>query len=200
MQLNLPVNIKGGVPANLLLMRPDVSRAMFELTASYNDVAAARAMYYPAFNITPYIGFQGFRLPAFFNAQSIAAGIAGNITAPIFNRKKIRGNYSISEAQAKQTWLGYNKIMQTAVMEVQTNLQGINNLSSQYALKQQEVNKLSTAIGTANDLYANGYANYLEVITAQKSLVDAEIELTLMKKVQFQTMVALYRAAGGGWK
>ena len=90
--------------------------------------------------------------------------------------------------------------MQTAVMEVQTSLQGINNLSNQYALKQQEVNGLTTAIGTANDLYANGYANYLEVITAQKSLVDAEIELTLMKKVQFQTMVALYRASGGGWR
>ena len=200
MQLNLPVNIKSSVPANLLLMRPDVRRAMYDLTAAYRDVAAARAMYYPAFNITTFIGFQGFRLPAFLNAQSIAAGIAGNIAAPIFNRKRIRGNYSISEAQAQQMWLGYNKAMQTAVMEVQTSLQGINNLSNQYALKQQEVNGLTTAIGTANDLYANGYANYLEVITAQKSLVDAEIELTLMKKVQFQTMVALYRASGGGWR
>ncbi len=200
MELNLPVNVKSGLPANLLLMRPDVNRAMYDLTAAYRDVAAARAMYYPAFNITPYLGFQGFRLPAFLNAQSIATGIAGNIAAPIFNRKKVRGYYSISEAQAKQTWLGYNKTMQTAVMEVQTSLQGINNLASQYAIKKQEVKELTTAIGTANDLYANGYANYLEVITAQKSLVDAEIELTLMKKVQFQTMVALYRAAGGGWK
>jgi len=199
-QLNLPVNMSIGVPANLLLIRPDVSRAMYDLTAAYKDVAAARAMYYPAFNINTYIGFQGFRLPAFLNAQSIATGIAGNIAAPIFNRKKIRGNYSISEAQAKQTWLVYNKTMQTAVMEVQTSLQGINNLASQYAFKQQEVKELTSAIGTANDLYTNGYANYLEVITAQKSLVEAEIELTLMKKVQFQTMVALYRASGGGWK
>ena len=180
-------------------MRPDVSRAMYELTAAYRDVTAARAMYYPAFNITPYIGFQGFRLPAFLNAQSIAVGIAGNIVAPIFNRRRVRGNYRISEAQAKQSWLAYNKTMQTAVMEVQTNLQGISNLASQYALKQLEVKELNTAIGTANDLYANGYANYLEVITAQKSLVDAEIELTLMKKVEFQTLVALYRASGGGW-
>lgn len=200
MQLNLSVNIASGVPANLLLMRPDVNRAMYDLTAAYRDLAVARAMYYPAFNITPYLGFQGFRLPAFLNAQSIAAGIAGNIAAPLFNRKKIRGNYSISEAQAKQAWLGYNKTMQTAVMEVQTSLQGIYNLNNQYALKQEEVKELTSAIGTANDLYANGYANYLEVITAQKSLVDAEIELTLMKKVQFQTMVALYRASGGGWK
>jgi len=90
--------------------------------------------------------------------------------------------------------------MQTVVMEVQTSLQGIQNLANQYTLKKQEVKQLSTAIGTANDLYINGYANYLEVITAPKSLVDAEIELTLMKKVQFQTMVALYRAIGGGWR
>lgn len=200
MQLSLPANIKAGIPADLLLLRPDISQAMHELTAAYLDVGAARAMYYPAFTITPYIGFQGFRLPAFFDVQSIAAGIAGNMTAPIFNRKKVRGNYTINLAMARQKWLDYNKSMQTGVMEVQTSLQGINNLAIQYDLKQQEVKELTTAIGTANDLYANGYANYLEVITAQKSLVDAEIELTLMKKVQFQNLVALYRALGGGWK
>jgi len=200
MELNLPVNVQSGVPSGLMLMRPDVQKAMNDLTAAYADVAAARAMYLPSFNIVPYIGLQGFRLPAFLEAQSIATGIAGNIAAPVFNRRKVRGNYSISEAQAKQAWLAYNKAMQTAVMEVQTGLQGIQNLDNQYTLKKQEVKQLSTAIITANDLYINGYANYLEVITAQKSLVDAEIELTLMKKFQFQTIVALYRAAGGGWR
>lgn len=200
MQMSLPTNMQSGVPSNLLLLRTDVNRAMHDLTAAYEDVAVARAMYYPVFNITPYIGLQGFRLPSFFNAQSIATGIAGNVAAPIFNRRKIRGNYSIGEAQAKQAWLTYNKTMQTAVMEVQTSLQHIQNLAKQYELKQQEVKELIAAIGTANDLYTNGYANYLEVITAQKSLVEAEIELTLMKKVQFQAVVALYRATGGGWR
>ncbi len=200
MNLVIPGKISAGIPSNLLLNRPDVHAAMHELTASYADVAVARAMYFPSFIISPYIGLQGFRLPAFFNATSIATGIAGNITGPIFNRRKIRGQYRINEAQAKQAWLNYNKSLQTAVMEVQNNLQGIVNLNNQFILKEGEVSSLSTAIGTANDLYTNGYANYLEVITAQKSLLDAEIELTLLKKVQLQIMVGLYRSAGGGYR
>lgn len=200
MKLSVLTKLSTGIPANLLLNRPDVNAAMHQLTAAYADVAAARAMYYPSFAISPFIGFQGFRLPSFFDATSIAAGIAGNITGPIFNRKKIRGQYSINEAQARQAWLTYNKLMQTAVMEVQNGLQGMDNLNNQFVLKEGEVASLATAIGTANDLYTNGYANYLEVITAQKSLLDAEIEMTLLKKVQLQTTVALYRAAGGGYK
>jgi len=200
MELSVLTKLSTGIPANLLLNRPDVNAAMHQLTAAYADVAAARAMYYPSFNISPFIGFQGFRLPSFFDATSIAAGIAGNITGPIFNRKKIRGQYRINEAQAKQAWLTYNKLMQTAVMEVQNSLQGMDNLNNQFILKEGEVASLATAIGTANDLYTNGYANYLEVITAQKSLLDAEIEMTLLKKVQLQTIVALYRAAGGGYQ
>lgn len=200
MELTIPGKISTGIPANLLLNRPDVNAAMHQLTAAYADVAAARAMYYPSFTISPFIGFQGFRLPSFFDATSIAAGIAGNITGPLFNKRRIRGQYSINEAQARQAWLSYNKSMQTAVMEVQNSLQGMDNLNNQFVLKEGEVASLATAIGTANDLYTNGYANYLEVITAQKSLLDAEIEMTLLKKVQLQTMVALYRAAGGGYK
>ena len=200
MELSIPGKINTGIPANLLLNRPDVNAAMHELTAAYTDVATARAMYYPSFTISSFIGLQGFRMSSFLDPTSIAAGIAGNITGPILNKKRIRGQYRINEAQAKQAWLNYNKSMQTAVMEVQNSLQGFTNLASQFSLKQGEVNSLSAAIGTANDLYAYGYANYLEVITAQKSLLDAEIELTLLKKVQLQTMVALYRSAGGGYR
>ena len=80
--------INSGVTPSLLLMRPDVNRALHVLTAAYRDVAVARAMYYPALNITPYIGFQGFRIPAFLNAQSIAGGIAGNVAAPFLTEKK----------------------------------------------------------------------------------------------------------------
>jgi outer membrane protein, multidrug efflux system len=198
--LYLPQNIKTGIPANLLYNRPDVGRAIHELTGMYADVAAARALFFPAFNITPYIGFQGFRLPAIFDAQSIATGIAANFVGPLFNKRKIKGNYNVTIAQTKQALLNYTKTLQTAVMEVQTNMQSIQNLQQQYSFKQQEVKELTTAIETANDLYSNGFANYLEVITAQKSLVEAEIELTLLKKVQFQATVNLYRATGGGWR
>jgi outer membrane protein TolC len=84
-------------------------------------------------------------------------------------------------------------------MEVYNALKGIENLQSEYDTKESELKKLRLAVGTANDLYINGYANYLEVITAQQSLLEADLELVQLKKNQMQYIIQLYRSTGGGW-
>jgi len=83
--------------------------------------------------------------------------------------------------------------------EVITNLNQINALQTSSQLKQQEVTVLSEGVATSNDLYIAGMASYLEVITAQKSVLEAELQLTETRKAQFFTMINLYRALGGGW-
>jgi outer membrane protein TolC len=83
-------------------------------------------------------------------------------------------------------------------MEVHNALKGMETLGNQFAIKQKELDALRTAIRAANDLYTNGYANYLEVITAQQSLLDADLELVQLRKNQMQYMIQLYRSTGGG--
>ena len=66
-------------------------------------------------------------------------------------------------------------------------------------LRQQEVAALSQAVAVANDLYTASYANYLEIVTAQRSVLDAELNLTEVRRQQFLLLIDLYRALGGGW-
>jgi outer membrane protein, multidrug efflux system len=79
-----------------------------------------------------------------------------------------------------------------------TNLNNIGNTSNSFRLKEQEVKELSEAVATANDLYLTGYASYLEVITAQKGVLVAELELTEGRQQLFQSLINLYRSLGGG--
>jgi outer membrane protein TolC len=67
-------------------------------------------------------------------------------------------------------------------------------------LKNKELEVLRAAVTTSNDLFTTGYANYLEVITAQQGLLEADIELVQIKKQQLQNIVQLYRSTGGGWR
>ena len=80
-----------------------------------------------------------------------------------------------------------------------TNLRGLENYREVADLRQQEVNALTNAVATANDLYRANYATYLEVITAQRSVLDAELNLTAARRQQFLLLIDLYRALGGGW-
>jgi len=139
-------------------------------------------------------------LPSFFNAESIATGLAAQMSAPLLARRQIRGQYTIAESELDLHWLEYKRIFREAVAEVQTSLQGIANLRAQFDLKRQELDVLRNAVNISNELFSNGYANYLEVITAQQSLLEADIELVQIKKQQLQTLVMLYRNTGGGWK
>jgi outer membrane protein TolC len=83
---------------------------------------------------------------------------------------------------------------------VTNSLKGIENYSRFYELKQDEVASLNNAVSVANDLYLVGRASYLEVITAQRNVLDAELEMTNAKASVFLNAVNLYRSVGGGWR
>lgn len=200
MQQQLPGLVKAGIPAGLLSRRPDIKMVFHEFSAAFNDLEAARAAFLPTLAITPYFGLQGFRLPAFFNAESITTGLAAQLGAPLLARRQIRGQYAVANAELDRQWLEYKRIFREAVAEVQTSLQAILNLQQQFELKEKELEVLRAAVTTSNDLFTTGYANYLEVITAQQGLLEADIELVQIKKMQLQNIVQLYRSTGGGWR
>ena len=79
-------------------------------------------------------------------------------------------------------------------------LQGLENYRASAAFRQQEVALLTNAVATANELFVAGYASYLEVITAQRSVLEAELSLAEARQAQLLQSVGLYRALGGGWQ
>lgn len=200
MQQQLPEALQAGIPATMLTRRPDIQQAELELVAAKADVGAARAAFFPSLNLSAYIGFNAFKPELLFNAGSIAYGALAGLTAPVFNQRQIRAGYAIANAQNKEAIYNYQKILFSSFGEVITNLETINLYKSSFTLKEQEVKELTNAVATARELYLTGYANYLEVITAQKGVLDAELQMTSNKKDLFQSVIRLYRSLGGGWE
>ena len=98
----------------------------------------------------------------------------------------------------RATYLGYQKAVQTRFEEVTTNLLGFENYQRVANLRRQEVATLTRAVSVSNDLYRASCASYLEVVTAQRSVLDAEQSLTATRREQFLLLIDLYRALGGG--
>ena len=199
-ELPLPETIHEGIPSTLLLNRPDIQQAELELLASEADLEAARAAFLPSLTISPYIGFNALDPTMLFQTpESLAAGFLGGITAPIFNKKRIRSQFDRTVAERAEAFYNYQNTIISGYGEVVKNIRGIDNLEQVYQLKEQEVQVLLKAVSTSNVLFTSGYASYLEVITAQKSVLEAELELANIKKGIFHSVIGLYKALGGGW-
>jgi multidrug efflux system outer membrane protein len=196
-----PANTKAGLPSSLLNRRPDIRQAELELTAAHADVKAARAAFFPTLTISAYSGFNSFKTPLLFTTPaSLAYGALTGLTAPLFNRNLLSSNFRRGKAEQMDAYYAYQKTIVTGFQEVVTNLNGIKNYEKIYNLKEQEVENLLKAVTVSKDLYMTGYATYLEVITAQKSVLQAELELSEVKKDQFISLIELYRSLGGGWQ
>lgn len=156
--------------------------------------------FFPSLNLTAYAGYNAFASAVLFNPGSAVFGVIGGMTAPLLNRKKIKADYAYKIAEGKAALYHYQKTALTAYQEVTDHLQGMENHRRYYEWKAQEVQALQNALQAANDLYWVGRANYLEVITAQRSVLDAELELAVAKKNIYLSEVNLYRALGGGWR
>ncbi|GAB3988603.1 TolC family protein [Spirosoma daeguense] len=195
---SVPANFSEGIPAQLVRRRPDVRQAERELEAANIDVAAAQAEFLPSLNLTPYVGLNAFRPEVLLNPQSIALGILGGLAAPVFNRKHLKGNLAITNAQSREAFYAYQRSLLNGVSEVVTSLKGLENYRNVASIRRQEVSVLRQAATTSNELFANGYATYLEVITAQRNVLEAELSLITTKRLQFLSLVGLYRSLGGG--
>ncbi|QMW05611.1 efflux transporter outer membrane subunit [Spirosoma foliorum] len=194
----LPNAVSVGLPTQLVYRRPDIRQAERELEAANVDVAVARAEFWPSLNLSPYLGFNAFRPNVLLNPQSVALGVLGGLSAPLINRKQVKGNLVIKTAQSREAYFSYQRAILTGVSEVVSSMKGLDNYRNVANVQRQEVDVLRQAAATSNELFANGYATYLEVITAQRNVLDAELALITTKRAQFLALVGLYRALGGG--
>ncbi|TAD83808.1 MAG: TolC family protein [Bacteroidetes bacterium] len=199
-QLKLPAMLSPGLPSSLLTRRPDILFAEKQLVAAGADVDAARAAYLPQLTITPYIGLSAFSPRLLFSPESIAAGALSGFMAPIFMQKQIQAAYEISIANNKMAYLEYEKIVLRSVQEVTTDLMAIENLRNSFRMKEQEIAELKDGLSIAGDLYNAGFATYLEIITAQRNVLDAELQRIVLMNNMLLAAVDLYRSLGGGWE
>ncbi len=185
------------MPARLLSARPDILQAELELKATNADVAAAKAAFLPSVNLGGGIGYNTYSATMLFNPASFAYSMLGGLTAPVLNKNALRANYNQMLAEHTGAFYQYGKTVMNAVFEVATGIESLENLRSEYSYNLKAAAGLNEAVNISNDLYVAGYANYMEIITAQKNALEAELDVTLTKKKLLFGSVALYRALGG---
>lgn len=195
----IPEKIQAGLPSEVLLRRPDVQEAELALMATRLDVIAARKEFLPSLTINPYVSLNAFKLPLVFEGGSVAAGAVASLAGPLINRAAIKSGYNIANASQLQAFYNYQQSIVQGYQEVVTQMKLIDNYKEAYKLKVSEVQELTEGVTNANDLYLAGYASYLEVIVAQGSVLQAEIEQTNIKKESFQSLINLFRSVGGVW-
>lgn len=196
---NLPQQLTAGLPGQILNRRPDVLQAELQLKANKADVAAAKAAFLPSVTLTPFVGYSAFSGGLLFHPGSLAYGVIGGATAPLLNRSAVKGVYRHAEAEKQEAYHNYRKTVLNAFQEVQTSLSDLEKLRRIYDLNRQETDVLLQAVVTSDELFKAGYANYLDVITAQRNALDAELNQLETKKNLFMSLIFLYRSSGGGW-
>jgi len=189
-----------GVPADLLLNRPDLLQAELELKAFEADLEAARAAYFPSVVISGYAGLNALNPLKLFDPSSIAVGLFSGLTGPLFNRINIQSDYQRITAENREAFYNYQKTIINAYSEVMNNLNNIGNIEVQLGLMEEETRTLRNAVDISKDLYLAGYATYLEVIVAQENVLEAELEFINTKNRMYMSGIDLYRSLGGGWR
>lgn len=195
-----PAELKHGVPMKMLANRPDVQQAEYTFRAAFEATNVARASFYPSITLSTgtMAGYTATTLSKFFEPQNIIASVIGGLTQPIFAKRQLTGNLKIAKAQQEQALYSFEQTLLSAGQEVSDILYTYDASLRKNTTRSMQIEALSTAVYYTQELLKAGEANYTEVLSAQQSLLQAELSRVNDTLEQIQASVNLYRALGGG--
>ena len=192
--------LKTGVPAQLLDNRPDVMQAEYGVMSAFEVTNNARASFYPALTLTASLGFAASDLSQLIDPKSFAANIIGGLTQPLFNKKANITRLRVARAQQEEALINFRSTLLEAGQEVHNALGSYESSVQKIALRKLQLEALVKSVDYTKELLTYGSANYTEVLTAQTSLLSAQLSSVNDRLQQLNAVVSLYRALGGGWK
>jgi len=198
-QLALPA-IPAGLPSELLERRPDIRRAEQNLVAANALIGAAKAAYFPSISLTGLFGYASPGFSNLFNSQNKVWQYAAPISMPIFTAGAIAGQVQAAEAGQQQALFAYQKAIQEGFREVNDALVNQDRTIEQLKAQRRQVEALQQYSLIARLRFENGYTSFIEVLDAERSLFNAQLQYVQTQQVQFQAMISLYLAMGGGWQ
>ncbi|UUO04692.1 TolC family protein [Blastopirellula sp. J2-11] len=188
-----------GVPAQLLRNRRDIIAAEREVAASGLDIMVARANFYPRVAITAGVGFEAFNPRYLFDPGAFIANAAGDLVAPLINKKAIQADYMNANARQLQAVYNYQRTILNAFTQVVNSMTKVENYRDSVALKQQQVRALEESVSVATNLFQGARAEYVDVLFSQRDLLEARTDLIETKQQQLSAIVSAYQALGGGF-
>jgi multidrug efflux system outer membrane protein len=192
-------DVPAGLPSDLLTRRPDILQAEALLRSENANIGAARAAFFPRISLTGSLGTASATLGGLFGAGSLAWAFLPSITVPIFNGGALRANLDVASIRKDIGVAQYEKAIQSAFREVADGLAARGTYDEQLASLERYTAAQRRRLELADFRYRNGADTYLNVLTAQTDLYNAQLALVSTRLQRLTNLVDLYRSLGGGW-
>jgi multidrug efflux system outer membrane protein len=200
---SLPPQIPAGLPSELLERRPDIREAEQNLVAANANIGVAKAMFFPQISLLGsgdaafgHSQFPGSHIPAPLGVGTYTAAAS----QPLFEGGALRNNLRYAKSEERQALIGYQQTIQRAFGDVTDSLIGYDKYHSVRERQERSVKDLQESVNVSLMRYKGGTATYLSVLDSQRSLFAAELTLAQARNNEYQSLVQLYKALGGGWK
>ncbi|UVO52041.1 efflux transporter outer membrane subunit [Sphingomonas sp. SUN019] len=189
----LPAGLNSGV----LLRRPDVVQAEYELRATNAEIGAARAQLFPRILLTGLLSFASNALSSLFTGGAFSYSGGGGISYPIFQAGAARANVALTQAQRDAALATYEKAIQTAFQEVSDALARRGTITDQLAANQRFAVAAADTYRLTDMRYRGGIDTFLTSLDAQRQLYSAQQQLVSIQLIRATNLVTLYRTLGG---
>jgi multidrug efflux system outer membrane protein len=195
-----PPTVPVGLPSELLLRRPDVAQAERQLAAATANIGVAKADLFPKFYLTGIGGFQGVSADEWFTGKSQFWSVGPAVQWRIFDAGQIRANIRVQNARQEQALAAYEQTALSAFEDVENALVAYANEQVRRRSLEDAVQSSQKSLRLANQLYASGLANFINVLDAERSLYQAQDALVQSDRTVSTDVIALYKSLGGGWE
>jgi len=195
----VPPDVPVGLPAQLLEQRPDVRKAELELMSATARIGEAKAALYPSIKLTGSYGLASTDLSDLVDPASQSWHLFANLLQPIFAGGALRGKVEVRQSQQRQAVYAYEKTLLQAFREVEDALVTLRKVGQQRTEQQQRATAESQVVELAELRYKGGVSDYLEVLDAQRSFFNAQIDDATTASEHTRSLIQLYKALGAGW-
>ena len=193
-----PASLSVGFPVSLLANRPDVRAAERSLEQAFYATNQARAALYPSITLSGSAGWTNSAGGMISNPAQFVASAVGSLTQPLFAKGQLTGQLKIAKARQEEASLQFQQTLLQAGAEVNEALVQYQTAQEKRDLYAEQVNALQTAYRSTSLLMEHGTTTYLEVLTAQQSLLSAQLTQVANEVTEIQSLIQLYQALGGG--
>lgn len=195
----LPPTIPAGLPSDLLTRRPDIRRSESELHAATARIGVATADLYPKFSLSGAFGFEGGRVSALGSLAQRYWSIGPAVQWQIFSGGAINANIEQQQAAADGALARYKGTILLALQEVESSMVALDREQRRTVSLDQSVKSSQDAVRYSLELYQAGRTDFLNVLNAQRSLLDAESTRLESRRLSLTNLIGVYKALGGGW-
>jgi outer membrane protein, multidrug efflux system len=194
-----PPTISPGLPADVLMRRPDVRASEQKLRAASARIGIAEAAFYPNFQLTSGAGLESMDAGRFLSWENRILSLGAGVAAPLIDGGANKANYQAARSRYEEALANHRQALLIALREVEDALVDLKGLARSRAALERALASSRDTRNLSQERYDKGLTSYFEVVDAQRGLLQVQLQLSQVEAQQRISLAALAKALGGGW-